>query len=374
MMRASGELGHDSDRVSRALPRLIDRPEMTRPGAELDAGKVAVFLKDSIPGLDGELEVLQFPAGNSNLTYQLRIGGREFVMRRPPFGRKPKSGHDMKREYTVLSALYGTFPYCPQPLAYTDDESILGAPFYVMERLNGIIVRRSFPNGLMRSADEERAVFESLVDVLVELHSLDHRALGLGNFGKPDGYVERQVLGWSERFRRARTPDVPDLEEVMAWLHDKMPAGGDRACIIHNDYRLDNVVLDPDDPLRIIGVLDWEMATIGDPLMDLGETLAYWIQDDDPPGLRAMRMQPTNAAGAPSRDEVVARYTEKTGCDLDHLDFYYCFGLFRIAVISQQIYYRYYKGQSHDLRFGMYGHTVEGMEEVCRGVIRRSAL
>jgi aminoglycoside phosphotransferase (APT) family kinase protein len=353
---------------------LIDRAETARPGEELPEDRLAPFLRTALPGLDGEFEALQFPAGNSNLTYLLRFGERELVMRRPPFGRKPKSGHDMKREFTVLSALHGSYPYTPRPLAYCDDDEVLGCPFYVMERLHGIVVRRMFPPGLLESADHARSVFERLIDVLVELHSLDYPALGLGEFGKPEGYVGRQVLGWSERYRRARTPDVPDFEHVMAWLAEKMPGTSEHSSIIHNDYRLDNVVLDPQQPTRIIGVLDWEMATIGDPLMDLGETLAYWIQRGDPAELQGMRMCPTNVTGAPTRDEVVARYAEKSGRDVGQLDFYYCFGLFRIAVISQQIYYRYYKGQSHDLRFGMFGFSVESLERVCLEIIDRSAL
>jgi aminoglycoside phosphotransferase (APT) family kinase protein len=353
---------------------LIDRAETARPGEDLPVDRLAPYLRAAMPGLDGELEALQFPAGNSNLTYLLRFGERELVMRRPPFGSKPRSGHDMKREFTVLSALAGSFPYTPRPLAYCDDDEVLGCPFYVMERLHGVIVRRSFPAGLLTSPDDARQVFERLIDVLVELHSLDYRALGLGNFGKPEGYVARQVLGWSERYRRARTPDVPDFEQVMAWLADKMPATSEHTAIIHNDYRLDNVVLDPEQPTKIIGVLDWEMATIGDPLMDLGETLAYWIQRDDPADLRGMRMSPTHVSGAPTRDEVLVRYAEKSGRDVGLLDFYYCFGLFRIAVISQQIYYRYYKGQSHDLRFGMFGFSVEALERVCLDIIDRSDL
>jgi len=352
----------------------LDRPTDTRPGEELDPSRLRPFLEDHIPGLDGELEILQFPAGQSNLTYQLRAGDRELVMRRPPFGRKPKSGHDMKREFTVLRALHGTFPYCPEPLAYTADESILGCPFYVMERLHGVVVRRSFPSGMQLSADETRRLFDRLIDVQAELHLLDYRSLGLGDFGRPEGYVERQVLGWSERYRRARTPDVPGFEAVMAWLADKMPPPSGRAAIIQNDYRLDNVMLDPDDPLRIIGVLDWEMATIGDPLMDLGETLACWIERDDSRELQASRMSPTNAAGAPTRAEVVERYASRTGLDVDRLDFYYCFGLFRLAVISQQIYYRYYKGQSHDLRFGMFGFSVGAFETLCQKIIDSSDL
>jgi len=219
-----------------------------------------------------------------------------------------------------------------------------------------------------------RALFENLIDVFVELHSLDPHEAGLADFGRPEGYVERQINGWSKRYRRARTPDVPDFERVMEWLAEKTPAAGVLGRVIHNDYRLDNVVLDPNDPRRIIGVLDWEMATIGDPLMDLGASLAYWIQADDPRELFAMRTMPTHLEGAPTRAEVVARYAERSGLDVGAFDFYYCYGLFRLAVISQQIYYRYFKGQNHDLRVGMFGHAEAALERAALDVIENSDL
>ena len=265
-----------------------DRATQVRPGEELDTRRLVPFLVEAIPDLEGDLEVLQFPSGFSNLTYLLRAGGRELVLRRPPFGSKPKSGHDMNREFTVLSALKGYFPYCPEPLAFTEDESIIGSPFYVMSRLEGIIVRRDFPPGLDLTPEEVGALFDRVVDVHAELHSVDYRAVGLEEFGRPEGYVERQVAGWSRRYRAARTPDVPDGERVMAWLAENRPSDSTRPSLIHNDFRLDNVVLDPADLLRIVGVLDWEMATIGDPLMDLGASLAYWVEAGRPapaPGL-----------------------------------------------------------------------------------------
>ena len=251
---------------------MIDRPVAVRPGETLDVARLGPFLQNALD-LEGEVEVLQYPSGFSNLTYMLKIGDTEIVLRRPPFGSKPKSGHDMKREHDVLAALHGSFPYCPKPLAFSDDESIIGSPFYVMEKIEGIIVRRDFPPGLSLSPDDVGALFDRVVDVHVELHSVDYRAVGLEDFGKPEGYVERQVAGWSDRYRRARTPDVPDCEGIMAWLEENRPPDSGPGCIVHNDFRLDNVVLDPDDPMRIVGVLDWEMATLGDPLMDLGASL-----------------------------------------------------------------------------------------------------
>jgi aminoglycoside phosphotransferase (APT) family kinase protein len=333
-----------------AMNEAIDRPIDVRPGEALDVSKLGPYLEEAL-GLDGEVEVLQYPSGFSNLTYLLKIGDTPIVLRRPPFGSKPKSGHDMKREHNVLEALNTSFPYCPKPLLYSDDLSIIGSPFYVMERIEGIIVRRDFPDSLSLAPEDVGALFNHVVDVHVELHAVDFREVGLADFGNPDGYIERQVAGWSERYRKARTPDVPDCEGVMAWLEENRPPDSGRGCIVHNDFRLDNVVLDADDPLRIIGVLDWEMATLGDPLMDLGASLAYWVEQSDPAPFQAMRMMPTNADGAPTRDEVVARYSERSGILIDDFDFYYCYGLFRLAGIVQQIYYRSYHGQTEDPRF-----------------------
>jgi len=328
----------------------IDRPIEIRSGEDLDVTHLSPFLRATL-NLEGEVEVLQYPSGFSNLTYMLRTGDTEIVLRRPPFGSKPKSGHDMKREHDVLAALQGFFPYCPKPLLFCDDESIIGSPFYLMERIEGIIVRRDFPSELKLSREDVRALFERVVDVHVELHSVDWRAVGLEDFGNPEGYVKRQVTGWSDRYRKARTPDVPDCENIMTWLEENRLPDSGPGCIVHNDFRLDNVVLDPTDPQRIIGVLDWEMATLGDPLMDLGASLAYWVEQADPPGFQAMRMMPTNADGAPTRAEVVARYATKSGLEVDDFSFYYCYGLFRLAGIVQQIYYRSYHGQTEDPRF-----------------------
>jgi len=328
----------------------VDRPVDVRQGEELDALHLGPYLRENLE-LEGEIEVLQYPAGFSNLTYLLRCGRTELVLRRPPFGSKPKSGHDMRREHDVLAALYGVFPYCPKPLLFCDDPSIIGSPFYVMERIEGLIVRRDFPTAVPFSADDVRALFNRVVDVHVELHAIDYRAVGLESFGQPEGYIERQVAGWSDRYRRARTPDVPDCERVMAWLEENRPSESGRGCIVHNDFRLDNIVLDPAEPQRVLGVLDWEMATLGDPLMDLGASLAYWVERDDPPAFQAMRMMPTNVDGAPTRAEVVARYASTSGLEVDNFSFYYCYGLFRLAGIAQQIYYRSYHGQTEDARF-----------------------
>ena len=352
----------------------IDQSKPIRQGEELDTAVIEAFLKDNIPGLDGSLKLTQFPGGHSNLTYHAQIGEREFVLRRPPFGTKAKTAHDMGREYRIQKALRPVYPYCPEPLAYTEDESIMGCPFYVMERIRGLIVRGDFPDGMKLAPDQVRSLYSNLLDVQIELHKLDYKALGLENFGKPEGYVKRQVEGWSKRYRAARTPDVPDCEAVMAWLAEKMPPDFPDPALIHNDFRLDNAVLDLDDPLRVIGVLDWEMATLGDPLMDLGGSMAYWVQADDPEEFMHMKMQPSLEKGAPTREEQVRMYAERTGWNVDNFDFYYIFGLFRLGVIAQQIYYRFYHGQTTDQRFQRLAFAVGLLDNQAKWVIAKSDL
>ncbi|MGM0454171.1 MAG: phosphotransferase family protein [Thermodesulfobacteriota bacterium] len=346
-----------------------DQPTQIREGETLDPAAVEAFLKDNIEGLSGSIEIKQFPSGFSNLTYFIKVGDTELVLRRPPFGKKARSAHDMGREYRILSALYPVFPYCPKPLAYTEDESVMGCPFYVMQRIRGIILRRDLPGDLTLTPDDAHALCEKTVDLHQRLHGLDYHAIGLSDFGKPEGYVRRQVEGWSRRYRDAKTPDVPDYEEIMAWLAENQPADDPNPCIIHNDYKFDNLVLHPENPLEIIGVLDWEMATIGDPLMDLGNSMAYWINRDDPEEMHMMRMLPTTADGMMTRRQIVDLYAEKSGRNIESFDFYYAFGLFRLAVIAQQIYYRYYHGQTSDKRFIKLGFAVGILDNAARRVI-----
>ncbi len=346
-----------------------DEPVEVRKGEELDLVKVGEFLRDSIPGLKGDLSVKQFPSGFSNLTYLIKAENREMILRRPPFGKKPKSGHDMLREYRILKALKPVFKYCPEPLVYTEDPAVMGCPFYVMERINGLIIRKNLPEGMVLDPKSARTLSENLIKVLCELHSIDYHKAGLADFGKPEGYVKRQVEGWIGRYRDARTPDAPDYENIMKWLTDTMPADTDRPCLIHNDYKYDNVVLNPQNPLEIIGILDWEMATLGDPLMDLGNSVAYWIEKDDPPNVQMIRMMATNIEGMLSRKEQVALYGEIMGRPVKNFNFYFCFGLFRLAVIAQQIYYRFYHGQTKDERFKMLIGAVKILETVAKQVV-----
>ena len=350
----------------------IDKPRDIREGEKLDVDRVREFLMDSIPGLSGEVSIQQFPSGFSNLTYLVTIGDTELVLRRPPFGTRAKTAHDMGREYRMLSALRPVFPLCPRPLSFAEDESILGCQFYVMERLKGIILRKNLPKGLSFSPAAARTLCEELIDIHIRLHGVDWQRIGLADYGKPDGYVRRQVTGWSQRYRDARTPDAPDFEAVMGWLGESMPLESGPPSLIHNDYKFDNVVLDPAEPTRIIGVLVWEMSTIGDPLMDLGNSLAYWVQKTDPPATQLIRTMPTDLDGAMTREELVARYAERTGISIPNFDYYYCFGLFRLAVIAQQIYYRFYHGQTKDERFKALIFGVKALEETAQGVIERS--
>jgi aminoglycoside phosphotransferase (APT) family kinase protein len=311
----------------------------------------------SLPNATGPLTVEQFPHGHSNLTFLLRLGETEWVLRRPPFGNQVKTAHDMGREYRVLSSLCTVFPAAPRPQLYCADETILGAPFYVMERRHGIVLRKELPPEVAIDPPTARRLCIALIDTLALLHSLDYRAAGLGDLGRPEGYVARQVTGWSNRYVAARTDEVPEMERVARWLNEHMPPDCG-AAVIHNDYKYDNLMLDAADPTRIAAVLDWEMATVGDPLMDLGTTLGYWIEAGDPEPLQRAAFGPTALPGSLTRRELVQRYEERTGRAASNALFYYCFGLFKIAVIIQQIYARYVRGHTRDVRFAQLNEVV----------------
>ena len=330
-------------------PQFNDRPRELRSEDSFDVNALQGWLNNHVPGLVGLPQVRQFPGGASNLTYLLTYPDRELILRRPPAGTKAASAHDMAREFTVQQKLRPVFPLVPQVYALCQDDAVIGSDFYVMERLSGIILRSDMPDEMELSASRARSLSERAVDVLVDLHAVDPTAAGLEGLGRGDGYVDRQVSGWSKRFRAAKTDNVPDFELVMDWLAKNQPEDVAN-CVIHNDYRLDNLVLDPGS-LGIIGVLDWEMATLGDPLMDLGCALAYWVQADDDDGMQSARRQPTDVTGMLTRDEVVARYAERSGLVIGNWSFYEVFGLFRLAVIAQQIYYRYHHGQTTNPAF-----------------------
>lgn len=352
----------------------IDQAKAPREGEALDESRLKSWLHDNLSELQGALEIAQFPGGASNLTYLIKIGDAELVLRRPPFGANIASAHDMGREYRVLSKLNAVLPQAPKPLAYCDDEAVMGAPFYVMQRIQGIILRREMPADLGFGPQQCRQLSESMLDVQFDLHHIDYAAAGLAELGKPQGYVERQVRGWDGRWDKARTDDVPDAPAVREWLLDRQPGDSGTVGIIHNDYKFDNVILDPANPTQLIGVLDWEMATLGDPLMDLGCTMSYWVEANDPPPLLAARMGPTHVPGMLSREQMIQRYADKAGISLDNFDFYYVFGLFRLAVIVQQIYRRYYEGKTRDQRFAGFGQMATLLNQVAEQAIARSAL
>jgi len=343
-----------------------DQTSAVRSGEELDQAKLEPFLRGNFPKLSGPLVVRQFPSGHSNLTYSVQFGEREFVLRRPPFGSKVKTAHDMGREFRVLSKLHAAYLPAPEVLLYGDDESVLGAPFYLMNPIRGIILRRELPAGLDFSPGIARRLSESFIDNLARLHDLDYAAIGLADLGKPQGYLERQVRGWIERYHGSKTHEYPEVEKISAWMIEHLPMSG-AAALIHNDYKYDNVVLDPGDITRIIGVLDWEMCTIGDPLSDLGSSLAYWIDPRDPDELQKIRWGPTYAPGSLARAELLERYARATRRDVSKMPFYLAFARFKIAVIIQQIYYRFHQGLTKDQRFA-------AMPEIVAILLRASLL
>jgi len=353
---------------------IIDAPIKIREGEELNNQKVEEFLKDTITGLEGKFVIKQFPGGFSNLTYFIKVGEKEMILRRPPFGKKAKTAHDMSREYKILDALHPVFQYAPKPLAYSENADIMECPFYVMERIPGIILRKDLPEGLSLKPEEADSLCKNFIRILNQLHCIDYKKIGLDGYGKPEGYVKRQVEGWSSRYRDAKTDDAPDFEKVMKWLYEKMPNESDRPGIIHNDYKFDNVVLNPDNPLEIVGILDWEMSTVGDPLMDLGSSLAYWVDRNDSPEHQLTRMMPSTEEGMMTRKELVEYYLKLSGRKMDTIDFYFCFGLFKLAGIAQQIYYRYYHGQTNDQRFAMLIGAVIILERAAIQVIEKSDL
>jgi aminoglycoside phosphotransferase (APT) family kinase protein len=332
------------------MSETIDQTRPVRAGEELNVLALEAHLRAHLPGYKEPLTIEQFPHGHSNLTYLLRTGDRELVLRRPPFGNQVKSAHDMEREYRVLSKLCKVYPPAPTPYLYCGDDAVIGSPFYVMERRHGVALRKTRNPNLQLDPETVRRLCETLIDNLARLHSIDAEAAGLGDLGKPEGYVERQVSGWTKRYRNAQTDDLADLEGVMTWLADHKPMEGAPA-LIHNDYKFDNLLLDPADLTRIVAVLDWEMATFGDPLMDLGTSLGYWIEAGDSEAFRAVAFGPTDFPGAMTRREVAERYCEQTHRAGAPMLFYYAYGLFKIAVIVQQIYARFVRGFTRDERF-----------------------
>ena len=356
---------------------LSDESRPVRAGEELDAAALDAFMRLAIGGEPVEPPVVrQFPGGFSNLTYAVSWDGREFVLRRPPFGARGGSAHDMVREYRVLGALHAARVRVPRPLALCEDPSLLGAPFYVMERVRGVILRgTSLTDGM--DAARVRALCASMVATLAGIHAVDLRTPAVAALGNPAGYAARQVSGWTRRWEAARTSDVPSVERVAAWLAERvqarppMPA---RPALVHNDYKLDNLVLDPADTSRVRAVLDWEMATVGDAALDLGTSLAYWPDPDDPPAWHALQSRTgTVLPHGVTRAEMVAMYEDATGAKVEDAPFAYVLGLFKVAVIAQQIYARYVAGHTRDPRFASLDQAVALIGSVAERATRRAS-
>ncbi|RME82144.1 MAG: phosphotransferase family protein [Caldilineae bacterium] len=328
-----------------------------RPDERFDEARLAAYLAGRLPGSDAPLRVRQFGGGVANLTYLLDFGDHQYVLRRPPLGPVARSAHDMGREYRVLSVLWQAFPLAPRAYLYCDDPEVIGAPFLVMERRRGIVVRRSLPPEFAHIPDAPRRMSEALIDALADFHGVDYRALGLEGLGKPAGFIHRQVEGWYRRWHDARTEPLPLMDDVYRWLLEHEPEGGD-ATLVHNDFKLDNVMLAFDDPGRVVAIFDWDMCTLGDPLSDLGALLTYWSQPDDPPYVQMTSMMPVGDERFLTRRQLVERYAERTGRDVSHIRFYHVLGLFRLVVIIAQIYIRYLRGQTRDPRFAALGQLI----------------
>ena len=326
-----------------------DTPATVRSGEEFNLDKLNAYLQQHAPQVGLVTEISQFAGGFSNLTYCLTTPGGEYVLRRPPFGANIKSAHDMGREFKVLSLLKDCYGKVPQPIVYCEDNEVMNAPFYIMERMKGVILRAGNAPRMQLPAETLLATSQALVDNLVALHALDIETTGLIQLGKPDGYVQRQVEGWIKRYYNSETDKTESLDKIADWLKNNLPAEH-KATFLHNDYKYDNVVLNPENLAEIIGVLDWEMATVGNPLMDLGGTLAYWSEPGDSDEIKFFNL--TWLPGNLKRQQVIERYAEKSGRDISNILFYYIFGLYKNAVIAQQIYARWKQGHTKDARFG----------------------
>ncbi len=332
-----------------------------RPEERIDTTRLEPYLHEHLEGAHGPLTVRQFGGGHANLTYLIRFGEREWVLRRPPLGPVAPGAHDMRREHRVLSTLHAGYPLAPQAYLLCTDHSVVGADFFVMERRHGIAFRRDIPAPWRDRPDVLRGVGESLVDNLARLHAVDPASVGLGELGRPDGYIERQVYGWIERWHNALTPDVGAAEPFTGWLRQTVPTAR-RTALLHNDYKLDNTLLDPANPARTVAVLDWDMSTRGEPLMDFGELLCLWGEKGDGGESLHGRM-PTWHAGFMTRREAAERYARTSGADVSDLHWYVVFNVFRFAVILQQIYIRFTRGQTHDERFRDMGAAVNAITE-----------
>lgn len=351
----------------------IDAPVPVREGEALDADRLTAFLQEHGIPTAGRVQVEQFPRGFSNLTYLVTAGDAEFVLRRPPFGVGPGSAHDVLREFRILKSLGPVYAHVPRVRLSCDDPSVIGAPFYLMDRVRGIILRDRAPAGITLDAPFLQRLSERFIDVLADLHALRLETLGLEGVGRPEGYVERQVDGWTKRYISARTHEQADVDDAARWLARHLPERS-AAALVHNDFKYDNLVLDPAEPSTILAVLDWEMATVGDPLLDLGTTLAYWVDRSDPPELRSLGLGVTSLPGNLSRAQLIERYTARRGDDPGDVLFAYVFGLFKVAVIAQQIYARYARGYTTDARFAQLHLAVAALGRAATQAVARGTV
>ncbi len=341
-----------------------------RPDERLDEARLLQYLRGKLPGTEEALSVRQFAGGKANLTYLLQFGVKyEYVLRRPPLGPYAPSAHDMGREYRVLSVLHQDFPLAPRALLFCDDETMLGAPFFIMERRHGLVVRGEMPERFIRDPHAPRRMSQALVDALVDFHAVDFEALGLATLGRPAGFIKRQVEGWNRRWQAVKPDDSSDVEAIFRWLADSLPEENYHS-LVHNDFKLDNTMFDRDDPSLIVAVFDWDMCTLGDPLSDVGMLLTYWTQPDDPPLVKSIGTMPVGEHGFYSRREILERYGAKSGRNLEHMRFYHVLGIFRLLVILQQIYFRYRRGFTQDERFATLGVAVEGLIQWALAVMR----
>lgn len=327
-----------------------------RTDEHFDEEKLAEYLRGTLPGATHAPFIRQFGGGAANLTYLLDYGTHQYVLRRPPLGPVAKSAHDMAREYKVLSVLYQAFPYAPRAYLYCDDPSIIGADFFVMERRQGVVVRQSIPPEFAEIPDAPRQMSAALVDALAKFHAVDYQAIGLSDLGEPDGFISRQIAGWYRRWQAAKTEEVADMESVYLWLKSHQPETTSYS-LVHNDFKLDNVMFNASDPGKVVAVFDWDMCTLGDPLNDLGALLSYWSEPTDPPYFQGMAMMPTEM-GFMTRQELVERYALKSSRSIHDIHFYHALGLFRLTVIIAQIYIRYHRGQTQDQRFEAFGRMI----------------
>lgn len=344
---------------------VIDTGVAVREQEAFDIAAVDAWIKGKRPDIEGEPELTQFPGGASNWTYRLAYHNADLILRRPPAGTKAKSAHNMQREHDIQLMLKKHYAVVPNMVGYCEDTSLIGTDFYVMERVEGIIPRKNMPRDLELSEAQVRTLCTNMLDQLIALHKVNYIEAGLDAIGKGEGYIDRQVSGWNQRYSKAKTWNVPSGKKIMRWLENNKPKQ-EMLCVTHNDFRFDNLVLNPDDPTEILAVLDWELATIGDPLVEIGNLLAYWVQADDDKVAKATRRQPTHLKGMLSREEVIDYYCEKMDLGKVDMTFYQVFGLFRLSVIAQQIYYRYYHKQTRNPAFKNFWFVVHYLHRRCR--------